>query len=205
MRNLRRRAREFGIFLRGFVKEPLRVGTWQSSVFMARTLERALRGAELDDHCVVELGAGCGRLTEKIVERLGAETRLLCFETEPLYARYLGRKFDGDGRVSIIEDRAERLPVYLERYGFESVPTIVSSVPMSARRRNTRLLRTIYDSLSEGGRVIQMALVRRRYFEKENFNYLRRHVCLLHVPPEFLHVCEKPACPASSAPEGARA
>ncbi len=191
MGNLRQRAKELGIFLRGFIKEPLRVGTLHSTVFMARTLDRALRGAELDDHCVVEIGAGCGRLTEKIIEKLGADTQLLCFETEPLYANYLRRKFGGDPRVSVIEDRGERLPVYLERYGLKSVPTIVSTVPMSARKKNTRLLRTIYDSLSEGGHLVQMALVRRRYFEREKFNYLRRHVCLLHVPPEILHVCQK--------------
>lgn len=198
MGNLRQRAKEFSIFLSGFFKEPLRVGTWQSSAPMAKTLGRALRGAELDDHCVVEIGAGCGRLTDKIIEKLGADTQLLCFETEPLYAHYLRHKFTHDPRVRIIEDRGEMLPVYLERYGFKSVPTIVSTVPMSARKKNTRLLRTIYDSLSEGGRVIQMALVRRRYFEREKFNYLRRHICLLHVPPEILHVCEKPAASAQA-------
>jgi phospholipid N-methyltransferase len=194
---LRRRVKEFGIFLRGFFKEPLRVSTGlQSSRFMAKTFERALHDVILSDGCVVELGAGCGRLTEKIVERLGTETRLLCFELEPLYAGYLRRKFGHDTRVTVIEDRAENLRRHLTSHGFASVPTIVSAVPLLSGRKDCGLLRTIHDGLSEGGRMIQMALLRRRDFENKEFTYVRRHVCLLNLPPEVLHVCEKRTCDA---------
>jgi len=38
---------------------------------------------------------------------------------------------------------------------------------------------------------VQMALVGRRRFQSEDFEYLRRLFILLNMPPEMLHVCEK--------------
>jgi hypothetical protein len=58
-------------------------------------------------------------------------------------------------------------------------------------RNNQSLLRVMRDCLAEGGRMVQMALVGRRRFEREDFRVLTRHFCLLNVPPEVLHVCEK--------------
>jgi phosphatidylserine decarboxylase len=185
------RLKELCVFLCGFLKEPIKVGTGlQSSRFLARKLDRALASLNLSDGCVAELGAGLGRLTERIVRRLGPTTRLLCFEREPMFAEHLRRKFAQDLRVCVVQGSAEELPAHLSRLGVSHVSAIVSAVPLSGRRNDT-VLQAIRSSLREGGRVVQMALVRRRYFEGESFDYVGRHVCLLNLPPEVLHVCEK--------------
>lgn len=185
------RLHELGVFLCGFLKEPIKVGTgMQSTRFLAKKLDRALDHLDLADGHVLELGSGTGRLTERIVERLGARTRLVCVESEPLFVNYLKKKFASDRRITVIEGRAEDARAHLDDLGIESVPSVVSGVPLSGRR-NFCLLRTIRDCLSNNGRLVQMALVSRRRFEKENFQYLRRLFILLNLPPEMLHVCEK--------------
>jgi phospholipid N-methyltransferase len=168
------RLHELGVFLCGFLKEPIKVGTgMQSTRFLAKKLDRALDHLELADGHVLELGSGTGRLTERIVRRLGARTRLVCLESEPLFVDYLKKKFAPDRRVMVIQGRAENARAHLDDLGIESVPSVVSGVPLSGRR-NFCLLRTIRDCLSDNGRLVQMALVGRRRFEQEDFQYLRR-------------------------------
>ncbi len=185
------RLHELGVFLCGFLKEPIKVGTgMQSTRFLAKKLDRALDHLDLADGHVLELGSGTGRLTERIVKRLGSSTRLVCVESEPLFVDYLKKKFAPDNRVTVIQGRAEDARAHLNDLGIKSVPSVVSAVPLSGRR-NSPILRIIRDCLSENGRLVQIALVGRRYFETENFAYLRRLFILLNLPPEMLHVCEK--------------
>jgi len=194
-----RRLKEVAIFFCGFLKQPIKVGTgFQSSASLAREFERVLDYLNLSDGCVVELGAGLGRLTERIVGRLGPSTRLICFESEPMFAEYLKRKYLGDPRVTVVQDRAEKLGTWLRELGVDRVSAVVSAVPLSGRR-NDEILRAVREALCPNGRMIQMALVRRRYFEEEQFKYLDRRFVLWNLPPEMLHVCEKPAT-ADSAP-----
>ncbi len=185
------RFHELGVFLCGFLKEPIKVGTgMQSTRFLAKKLDRALDHLNLADGHVLELGSGTGRLTEQIVRRLGAGTRLVCLESEPLFVDHLKKKFAPDPRVTVIRGRAENARAHLNDLGIESVPSVVSGVPLSGRK-NFLILRNIRECLSDNGRLVQMALISRRRFEQENFQYLRRHFILLNLPPEMLHVCEK--------------
>lgn len=185
------RVNELGVFLCGFLKEPIKVGTGlQSTRFLARKLDRALDHLDLADGHVLELGSGTGRLTERIVRKLGPRTKLVCLESEALFVDYLKKKFAPDRRVTVIHGRAEHARTHLDRLGIDSVPSVVSGVPMGGRR-NFTILRTIHECLADNGRLVQMALVGRRRFERENFRYLRRLFILLNLPPELLHVCEK--------------
>lgn len=187
-----RKLKEMGIFFYGFLKQPIKVGTgFQSSKALTKAFDSMLDYLNLSDGCVVELGAGLGKLTEKIVARLGKSTRLICFESEPLFANHLRQKFAHDPRVIIVQDRAENLVSRLREFGIPKVSAVVSAVPLSARRNN-ELLRAVREALCENGRLIQMALVRRQYFEKEQFRYLGRRFVLWNLPPEILHACEKP-------------
>jgi len=185
------RLHELGVFFCGFLKEPIKVGTGlQSTRFLAKKLDSALDHLNLADGNVLELGSGTGRLTERIVRRLGARTRLVCVESEPLFVDHLKKKFGSDPRVAVVQGRAEDARGHLNDLGIVSVPSVVSAVPLSGRK-NFSLLRTIRECLSDNGRLVQMALVGRRSFEKEDFQYLRRLFIFLNVPPEMLHVCEK--------------
>ena len=184
-------ANELAVFLCGFLKEPIKVGTaLQSSRFLTSEFVGALDHLNLADGCVLELGSGTGRLTEMIVSQLGDETRLVCVESEACFVDHLRRKFATDPRVTVIHGRAEDARAHLDRLGITSVPSVVSAVPLSGRK-NDSILRSIRRCLSENGRLVQMALVRKRRFEEEDFRHLKRCFILLNVPPEMLHVCEK--------------
>lgn len=195
---------ELFVFLCGFLKQPIRVGTGlQSSHFLLRRFERLLDEIELSNGCVAELGAGLGRLTERILKRLGPETRLLCVEMEPMFALHLRRKFAHDPRVTVIQDRAENLPLHLERLRIGKLGTVISTVPLNSRKKEA-LLAAVRLSLKEGGRLVQMALTRRRGFER-HFDYLGRRVILWNFPPEILHICEKRTRRAAAFGSGAQA
>jgi phospholipid N-methyltransferase len=185
------RLKELAVFLCGFLKQPIKVGTGvQSSRFLVRQFDRALCSLNLNDGWVVELGAGLGRLTERIVARLGPSTRLLVVEREPMFAEWLRRKFAHEERVLVVEGAAEHLPRHLDAQGIGHVGAVVSAVPLGGRK-NDEVVQAIHESLRANGRVIQVALVRRRVFEEQEFDYIGRRFVPLNIPPEMLHVCEK--------------
>ena len=66
---------------------------------------------------LIELGAGNGVITKHLLSRMAPDTQLIVFEVQPAFCEIL-RAIDDD-RLIIIEDSAEHLHQYLEKYGFE--------------------------------------------------------------------------------------
>jgi len=99
-----------------------------------------------------------------------------------------------DPRVKIIPDSAEKIYIYLKKYGIHKADYIVSGLPLaSLPPKTTRsILQNTYTYLRTGGNYIQfqysLATLRQ-------IKYLFDHVAVSFVPfnfpPAFVYVCVK--------------
>ena len=79
---------------------------------------------------VVEIGAGTGRLTAPLAERAG---HVIAIEVDPRLARLLRRRFQGDGRVTVVE--ADGLTAALPASPFRVVANLPFAITTPMLRR----------------------------------------------------------------------
>ncbi|MBI2099879.1 MAG: methyltransferase domain-containing protein [Candidatus Vogelbacteria bacterium] len=176
------------LFLKSFLKNWKEVGSiTPSSRFLAeRLLDRArLREARV----VVELGAGLGTITKRILRHVGAGCRIVTFEINPLFCERL-RRF-GDSRLEVVNDSALALGDYLRE---ARIDYLVSGLPLATLGRPNKrvLLRQIHQSLAADGRYVQFQYSLESYRElKSVFSDVRLTFALLNTPPAFIYQCTK--------------
>lgn len=92
---------EYGSFVASFFKEPKKVGAIvPSSSFLAESITRYI-DEKVDSIKVLEVGAGTGVFTEKIIEKMRGDYLLDVIEIEPDLCNLLNKKFATYGNVHI--------------------------------------------------------------------------------------------------------
>ncbi len=140
-------------FFRSFLRQPGAVGSVvPSSVFLARRLAEALRGAQ----CVVELGPGTGPVTQALLQTLAAHGRLLAIELDPGFAALLTEQAAADSRLIVHRGSAADLRQALAQHGMQHVDGVVSGIPFSTigDEVGRHVLRQVWAALRPGGRFI---------------------------------------------------
>ena len=102
---------------------------------------------------IVELGSGTGPVSEQIVNRMNGRHKFFGFEKNRNFYEILRERFNGDGRVKIINDLAENMTRYVGR----NVQCVISVLPLANMKASEKkfLLETIRYSLASGGRFVQ--------------------------------------------------
>jgi len=172
-------------FFKGFLQNPKRVGAiMESSRFL---VDKIMKHVELrENDCVVELGAGLGVVTERLVKILPEGAKLLTFELNPEFVAELKERFK-DPNVAVIQDKAQNLGKHLQEHGYEKADIVVSIVPLK-HVQAPEILSTVKDCLKEGGKYIQVSLVGKEMLA-DKFTYLHEEWTFLNIPPEKVHVC----------------
>ena len=137
-------------FLQGFLKRPREVGSIvPSSRFLERRIVRCA-GVERAQ-VIVELGPGTGGTTRALLRAMRPDARLVAIEINPRFVKLLQR--DRDPRLSVHQGSAADIASILERKGLGQADVILSGIPFSTmtRRIGLEILRSVHDSLSEGG------------------------------------------------------
>jgi phospholipid N-methyltransferase len=187
----RKRRKDGQVFLKTFLKNPLRTGSIvQSSPILA---EKMLEEIDFDNaRCIVEFGGGAGIVTKKILKKMHKDCILLCFEIEPTLTNKLDKI--GDSRLKVICASAENIHVYLKKYGFQKADCVISSLPLASLppRISQRILKNIYAYLPSGGHYVQFqySLVSLRQI-KYLFSSVDVSFVFLNFPPAFVYVCVK--------------
>ena len=102
-----------------------KVGAIPTSPFLAQTLVRPL---PIDNaRRVVELGAGKGMITQLLLNRMPADSRLIAIEIDPELAQHLQRRCR-DPRLEVINACAGSAYEELNRRGWQRVDLAVASV-----------------------------------------------------------------------------
>ena len=175
-----------------FFKNPKQIGAIApSSKFLAEKLVKAaiLKNTKV----VVELGAGTGIITEKILELMPKDAVLLSFEINSFLSRHIKEDIK-DERLKVINDDAKHIMGHVNKLGFQYADCVISGLPLAvfSKEERSRLLDVIDSCLSERGRYVQfqyslsdMAALK-EIFPKVNLNFEMRN-----IPPAFIYVCHK--------------
>jgi phospholipid N-methyltransferase len=119
----------WGMFLRGFVKHPVMVG---SVVPSSDRLIRKMLGPVDWANCklFVEYGPGVGTFCRPILERMAPDARLVAIDTNPDFIRYLNGTI-GDSRFAAVHGSAADVEQIVRAHGFDQADYVLSGLPFS--------------------------------------------------------------------------
>lgn len=141
--------------------------------------------------CIVELGAGNGCITREIIKRLKPETTLISFELNPTFCE----KFlqFSQPNVHIVNDSAEKIGEYLEKYGFEKADYIISALPLTnfPMQLKEAILDESVRTLKKGGIFMQFQyLTTVKKLLRSRFKKVKIGFVPANIPPAFVYTCK---------------
>lgn len=141
---------------------------------------------------IVELGAGDGVITEKLLEKMKPDSKLIVFEINEVFCNQLNEI--KDPRFLFYQKSAEELTIVLDENGIEEVDYVVSAIPFTVVpdeiARN--IVEQCRNSLRVGGKYIQVhySLVMKNLY-KRAFGNIKVNFILKNLPPAFLLISRK--------------
>jgi len=116
-------------FLRGFLKNPVMVG---SIIPSSRVLIDKMLGPVdwPNTRLFVEYGPGVGTFTRPVLERLGPDAKLVTIDTNPDFTRYLREAID-DPRLIAVTGSAADVEKILADKGLGQADYVLSGLPFS--------------------------------------------------------------------------
>ena len=116
-------------FLRGFLKNPVMVG---SIIPSSRVLiEKMLEPVDWENtKLFVEYGPGVGTFTRPILDLLGPDAKLVTIDTNPDFTKYLTRSIDDPRLVAVTGSAADVEQILAER-SLGQADYVVSGLPFS--------------------------------------------------------------------------
>ncbi len=144
--------------------------------------------------CIVEIGAGTGAFTEKVVKKKRPSTKYLIFEINDVFYKSLKKKYGKCPNVRIIHDTAGNMGRYLDKYGMKKADCILSGLPFASlpERTSRQILKECRKCLSSGGAFITFQYTKwkiplfRKYFPSISWKKEYRN-----VPPAYVLSCRK--------------
>lgn len=116
-------------FLRGFLKNPVMVGSVIPSSKLL--IDRMLGPVRWDEvKLFVEYGPGVGTFTRQVLGRLPADARLIAIDTNADFIDYLRKDID-DERLIAVTGSAADVQNIIESQGFDKADYILSGLPFS--------------------------------------------------------------------------
>ncbi len=178
-------------FFRAFLSDPRTTGSIiESSPFLIKKMLKPINFEKAE--IIVELGAGTGVITKKILKKMGPNTSLLCFETNKVLAKELKRK-NKDSRLKVYSDSAENFGRYLKRFGKDKADYVVSGLPLVVlpKKIADKIIKEILENLHPKGVYVQFqySLTSRKLFKKL-FGQVKIDFTPANIPPAFVYSCK---------------
>lgn len=179
-------------FIKQFWKEKKMVGAMApSSRFLA---QKMLENVDFNEaRVIIELGPGTGVFTDKILEKMHPDARLLVFELNENFFNSLNNRIK-DQRVHIIHDSAEQIEYYLNEFGLDKADVVISSLPLANFPQELRqsILDASHRSLKNVGKYIQFqySLQSKKHIKK-TFDEVTIDFTPFNFPPAFVYTCKK--------------
>lgn len=116
-------------FLRGFLKNPVMVGSIIPS--SRKLIDRMLEPVDWENtKLFVEYGPGVGTFTRPILERLGPDATLITIDTNSEFTEFLRHDID-DPRLVPVTGSAADVEKILSDRGFDKADYVLSGLPFS--------------------------------------------------------------------------
>jgi len=178
----------WGVFLEGFMRHPVMVGSIiPSSRF---TIQRMLAPVKWDEcKLFVEYGPGVGTFCQPVLDRLGRDGRLIVIDTNPLFIDYL-RGAITDSRFTAVLGSAADVEDIVRAHGHEHADYVLSGLPFSTLPAGVgpAIAEATHRVIRPGGAFLVYQ------FSPRARDYLARHVrridsdfVALNVLPAFLY------------------
>jgi phospholipid N-methyltransferase len=159
----------WGVFLKGFVKHPVMVGSIiPSSRF---TIAKMLGPIDWDNcRLFVEYGPGVGTFCRPVLQRLRRDGRLIVIDTNPDFIAYLQRSIR-DSRFTAVLGSAADVEEIVRAHGFEDADYVLSGLPFSTLPDGVgpAIAAATYRVLRPGGAFLVYQ------FSAKARNYIARH------------------------------
>lgn len=128
-RRIKRMAGPWGVFLEGFLKEPVMVGSIiPSSRF---TIAKMLAPVKWNEcKLFVEYGPGVGTFCRPVLERLPRDGQLIVIDTNPLYIDYLKATITDSRFIPVLGSAAD-VEEIVRAHGHDHADYVLSGLPFS--------------------------------------------------------------------------
>jgi phospholipid N-methyltransferase len=128
-RRIKRMLGPWGVFLEGFVRHPVMVGSIiPSSRF---TITKMLAPVDWDEcRLFVEYGPGVGTFCRPVLDRLRRDGALIVIDTNPLFIDYL-RATIADSRFTAVLGSATEVEDIVRAHGHDHADYVLSGLPFS--------------------------------------------------------------------------
>jgi phospholipid N-methyltransferase len=174
-------------FLRGFLKNPVMVG---SIIPSSRVLiEKMLEPVDwANTRLFVEYGPGVGTFTRPVLDRLGPDATLVTVDTNADFTRYLKESIDDPRLVAVTGSAADVEQILADR-GLGSADYVLSGLPFSTlppgvgdaiAKATAKVIRT------GGAFLVYQFSPKVREFIKPHFAPIKRGFEWVNVPPATL-------------------
>ena len=144
---------------------------------------------------VVEFGPGTGPMTRELLHKLPAEAKLLAFETNPRFCRYLEEQFR-DPRLVVLNEPAEYAAWRLQKFGYARVDSVVSTLGLTLMPEETRhrIFRNLAPFVGDGTVLTQVQYLHRWGMGpllRKHFREVSHRTVWGNVPPAGFFVCRR--------------
>jgi phospholipid N-methyltransferase len=178
------------LFARNFLKHPRMLGSLiPSSRFLIEQILRQMDWSRAK--VVVEYGPGVGTITTEILKRMGPDARLVVFETNPEFVRFL-RESVRDSRLHIVHGSAGEIRNVLRKLGLGHADYVISGIPFSTMPEQVRssILKATHSAVGDDGAFIvyQFSSKVKPYLER-TFRQVDRGFEPLNILPAHLYYC----------------
>jgi len=177
----------FMMFLRGFIKHPVMVGSViPSSKALIDKMLSKVDWAEC--RLFVEYGPGVGTFTEHVLQRMAPDATLIAIDTNPDFTDYLNRKFRDSRLIAVTGSAADTRKMMAEA-GFEEADYILSGLPFSTLPEGIgpKIAAETHAALRKGGCfLVYQFSPKVRDFIAPHFKRIDRGMEWINVPPAQL-------------------
>ncbi|SLJ96218.1 class I SAM-dependent methyltransferase [Novosphingobium mathurense] len=187
-RKIKRSFGPWGVFIEGFLRNPVMVGSIvPSSRF---TINRMLKPVDWANcKLFVEYGPGVGTFCQPVLDRLPRDGMLIVIDTNPLFIEYL-RKNISDSRFKAVLGSAADVEEIVKAHGFEKADYVLSGLPFSTLPDGVgpAIAAATYRVIRKGGAfLVYQFTPRARDFMARHFKRIDNGMEAINVPPCFLY------------------
>lgn len=182
---------EVSNFIKQYIRNPRTVGAVAPS--SEKLAYRMIEDINFfNASCIVEYGPGTGVFTEKILNKKKDNTIFIAMEYNTDFYNILKEKFKDETNFILINDSAENVKEYLNKYNIDKVDYIVSGLPFASLPddMSKRILTVTKEILKGKSEFItfQYTLFKMKLF-RTYFGKIKRKKVFLNLPPAFVLKC----------------
>ena len=184
------RGEETLLFAKNFLHHPRMLGSMiPSSRFLIGRLLAKVDWTRAQT--IVEYGPGVGTITAHILARMQSNSRLVVFEMNEDFVRYLARTFP-DPRLHVVHGSAETVQEELDRLKLDGADYIISGIPYTTMpvELRERIIRESREALKPGGAVLVYQFTRTVLpYLQTHFSQIRQDFEPRNILPARLFYC----------------